>query len=279
MAASTVLSLVLLLMVGMQDQMSRAWTNANRRMEATREARAGLRMLTEDFIHYYVRDIYTNVGDARKNYSPITNAIPMVFFSNAASSVGGLTISNAQPGSQALFFLSQRRPSAGGPVDQLTAVGYYIASLPSTNLNGLVTTNFHLIRYVNTDTYKLLGNFLAASNPSTALTNLFPNLAPPVTSLNTNNEILARNAVNLRIYFYPSNSLPSSGLIYRIPEPTNGTFTGNRCVFELTTYPETVANSLLQGPSVLNLWTNANNLRRYGRSFEITMDLERSLDK
>ena len=40
MAATTVLSVVLLMMVGMQDQMSKAWSNANRRTDATREARA-----------------------------------------------------------------------------------------------------------------------------------------------------------------------------------------------------------------------------------------------
>jgi uncharacterized protein (TIGR02599 family) len=39
MAASTVLSVVLLMMVGMQDQMSKAWSNANRRTDANREAR------------------------------------------------------------------------------------------------------------------------------------------------------------------------------------------------------------------------------------------------
>lgn len=274
MAASSVLSVVLLLMVGMQDQMSRAWTNANRRMEATREARAGLRLITEDFIHYYVRDIYTNPGNARMNYNPSTKSIPIVFFSNAASGVGGLTISNAQPGSQALFFLSQRKPPAGSDADQLTAVGYYIASLPWTNVNGLATTNYHLFRYINTNTPLLLSQYFSSTNA--ALINLFPNIGPSFTN---NNEILARNALSLRIYFYPASSVPSSGLIYRLPEPTNGTFTGNRCVFELTTYPETVASSLLQGPNLLLLWTNANNLRRYGRSFEITMDAERSLDK
>jgi len=40
MAATTVLSVILLMMVGMQDQMSKAWSNANRRTDATREARA-----------------------------------------------------------------------------------------------------------------------------------------------------------------------------------------------------------------------------------------------
>ena len=42
MAATSVLSVVLLMMVGMQDQMSRAWSNSNRRTDATREARAAL---------------------------------------------------------------------------------------------------------------------------------------------------------------------------------------------------------------------------------------------
>ena len=48
MAATTVLSVVLLMMVGMQDQMSRAWSNSNRRTDATREARAACRLMAED---------------------------------------------------------------------------------------------------------------------------------------------------------------------------------------------------------------------------------------
>lgn len=275
MAASSVLSLVLLLMVGMQDQMSRAWTNANRRTEATREARAGLRMLTEDFIHYYIRDVYTNTGSARANYNPTTNPIPMVYFTNAGAGAGGLTIPDAQPGSQALFFLSQRRPPVGMNADQLTAVGYYIASATNTNINGMQTVNYHLYRYVNTNTYLSLSNFLTAPGASLAL--LFPNIGPTNTS---NNEILARNSLNLRISFYPSN-LVTNGAVYTIPEndPANRIYSGNRCVFELTTYPETVANSMLQAGNILTTWTSTNNLRRYGRSYEITMDLERNLSR
>jgi len=48
MAATTVLSVVLLMMVGMQDQMSKAWSNANRRTDATREASAACRLMYED---------------------------------------------------------------------------------------------------------------------------------------------------------------------------------------------------------------------------------------
>jgi hypothetical protein len=273
MAATTVLSVVLLMMVGMQDQMSRAWTNANRRTDATREARIGLRMLTEDFIHYYIRDVYTNAGSSRANYNPTTNRIPMAYFSNASTPIGSLSIPNAQPGSQGLFFLSQRRPGKNSPADQLSAVGYYIAWDTNTDINGFTTTNYNLYRYVNTNRLSILTSYMASTN----LADLFPNVSTTNTGMN---EILARNAINLRIYFYPASNVPSSGLIYRLAEgDTNATtsYSGNRCVFELTTYPENIANSVLQSGANMSAWTNTNNIKRYGRTFEISMDFERAL--
>jgi uncharacterized protein (TIGR02599 family) len=55
MAATTVLSVVLLMMVGMQDQMSKAWSNANRRTDATREARAACLLMARDLSTFSVR--------------------------------------------------------------------------------------------------------------------------------------------------------------------------------------------------------------------------------
>lgn len=273
MAASTVLSLVLLLMVGMQDQMSRAWTNAGRRTDATREARAGLRMLTEDFLHYFCRDTFTNAPSARSNFNPITNRVPIVYFGDAATPQSGLSISNAQNNSQAVFFLCQRRPGTNRSADQVTAVGYYIAWQTNLNVNGFTTTNYHLFRYVNTNVLPGLTAYFNNQSSANSLTNLFPNVGPGYPS---NNEVLARNAVNLRIYFYGSN-IPATGLIYNFPEADSASrvYSGNRCVFELTTYPDTVANTLLQGD--LANWASSNNLRRFGRTFEVTTDLERGL--
>jgi len=270
MAATTVLSVVLLMMVGMQDQMSKAWANANRRTESTREARAGLRMLTEDFTHYFIRSDFTTGYWSRANYNPITNKIPIVYFTDASSTVGKLTISNAQPKSQALFFLSQRRPGTNRDSDRLTAVGYYIASETNMSISGFTTTSYNLYRYVNTNTVSGIDKFTNASD----VTPLFPNVGTG-TTFKSNNEILARNAVNLRIYFYPTSSV--GNLIYGIREPTNQTqtYSGNRCVFEVTTYPDSIANSLLQGN--LTNWASPNNIKRYGRTFEVTMDLERWL--
>ena len=270
MAATTVLSVVLLMMVGMQDQMSKAWANANRRTESTREARAGLRMLTEDFTHYYVRSDLSTGYWSRANYNPITDKIPIVYFTDASSTVGKLTISNAQPKSQALFFLSQRRPGTNRDSDRLTAVGYYIASETNMSISGFTTTSYNLYRYVNTNTVSALANFTNAND----VTPLFPKVGA---TNKLNNEILARNAVNLRIYFYPTSSV--GNLIYGIREPTDltliPTYSGNRCVFEVTTYPDSIANSLLQGN--LTNWASPNNIKRYGRTFEVTMDLERWL--
>ena len=55
MAATTVLSVILLMMVGMQDQMSKAWSNANRRTDATREARAASLLMARDLSTFAMR--------------------------------------------------------------------------------------------------------------------------------------------------------------------------------------------------------------------------------
>lgn len=272
MAASTVLSVILLLMIGMQDQMSKAWSNANRRTESTREARAGLRMMTEDFVHYYIRANLTSSA-YRSSYNPRTNSIPLIYFTNAARAIGSFSIPSAQNNSQAVFFLSQRRPRSDGQSDRLEAVGYYIASAVETNINGFVSTNFHLFRYINTNVLPNLQQYLANTS---SIQNLFPRVGPSA-SFVSNNEILARNSLNLRIYFYPSTQLPNNGIIQDFPIASDNSYTGNRCVFELTSYPENVANSLLQGGASMSAWTNTNNLKRFGRTFEITMDLERGL--
>jgi len=55
MAATTVLSIILLMMVGMQDQMSKAWSNSNRRTDATREARAACLLMSRDLSTFAMR--------------------------------------------------------------------------------------------------------------------------------------------------------------------------------------------------------------------------------
>ena len=70
MAASTVLSIVLLMMVGMQDQMSRAWSNANRRTDATREASAACRLMAQDLSCLVFRGLGTDAVNPKQFGGP-----------------------------------------------------------------------------------------------------------------------------------------------------------------------------------------------------------------
>ena len=107
MAASTVLSVILLMMVGMQDQMSRAWSGANRRTDATREASAACRMMSDDLSCLVFRAYQF---DNQKSLAPcLTNqAIPFLFSSNG---LGPITISKVQSNTGYLFGIVARKPS------------------------------------------------------------------------------------------------------------------------------------------------------------------------
>lgn len=144
MAASTVLSVVLLMMVGIQDQMSRAWSGANRRTDATREASAACRMMADDLSCLVFRAYQF---DNQKSLAPcLTNqAIPFLYSSNGN---GPISINRAQTNTGYLFGIVARKPS-GNTLEDLALVGYYIAeaSPPPTNVNGMITTNYNLYRY------------------------------------------------------------------------------------------------------------------------------------
>ena len=141
MAASAVLSVILLMMVGMQDQMSRAWTNANRRADATREASAACRLMAQDLACLVFR---AHQSDNQKSMaSSLSNqGIPFLYSSNG-NSPGAFLIPSNQPGS-AYFFSPIARKSASSSSEDLAMVGYYIAAAARTNLNGFVITNYNL---------------------------------------------------------------------------------------------------------------------------------------
>ena len=138
MAATTVLSVILLLMVGMQDQMSRAWTNANRRTDATREARTALRLLMGDLSRMTLRP----TSFPPDNSSPITNAgVPIVLGGRTgAGSANPLGIANWMNNTHYFFGVVPRRPTVANPSD-LAIVGYYIASATNTNASGFTITD------------------------------------------------------------------------------------------------------------------------------------------
>ena len=267
MCACTLLSVILLMMVGMQDQMSKAWSNSNRRMDATREARAALRMMSSDLGNLYFR---TNTWGSTMAYNPSRSPIPMAILNDNARATT-LSIPNAQPGSVAIFALVQRQSSVPNPnavFDEFCAVGYYIGSGEDVDVNGFKRTNYNLYRYFRTGAQltPALITYLQAKNPRASVAGIF--------SPSTNDEILARNACNLQVTVYPANSVPSNGLVFSVIESLgNQTFYhGNKFQFELTTYPDdVVASGVLGG---LTNWSKASNVQKYGRTFEGRKNLE-----
>lgn len=262
MAATTVLSVILLMMIGMQDQMSKAWSNANRRTDATREARAACRLMARDFSYFLIRP--TNVLRNMMRAPDVTNAmVPFYYYSGTGSITTALSMpTEVAPGSSYLFGVVPRKKSSTNDSDFALA-GYYIAWDTNINVNGFLVTNWNLHRYYKTSNSAVtaFSNWIATNTPN----NLFPSVNT------TNDEILARNACNLQIKVYGSTN-SGNGLISNYnygSASANGIYQGNKIHVELTFYPEDNAQKL---PNLL-AWTNTNNLQKLARTFEFNVDL------
>ena len=257
MAATTVLSVILLMMVGMQDQMSKAWSNANRRTDATREARAALSLMAADLTCPIFRAPTNSSPKDEFAYSVLNKGLPFVYSSNGTGS--GLSISNIQSGSSCLFFIAPKKIASTNNASDLALVGYYVGETSSTNINGFNTTNYNLYRYYVTD-------------PSTQLSAWFatPNVGSLFSAIGANSEILARNVANLQILFYNEGAPIIEGANYT--NNTSGTtYRGNKLQIALTLYPEEIAQKFTS----LQNWTNSENIKRYARSFEFRVDCPR----
>jgi len=267
MCATTLLSVILLMMVGMQDQMSKAWKNSNRRMDATREARAALRMMSSDLGNLFFR---TNTSGSTFAFNPNRSPIPLAILNDAARNTT-LPIANAQTGSVAVFALVQRQSSTANSnaiFDEFSAVGYYIGSAVDVDVNGFSRTNYNLYRFFSDGTNLTPGliTYLQSASASASVANIF--------RPSTDDEILARNACNLQVRVYPTNSVPANGLIFSVSELTtsNTFYHGNSYQFELTTYPDdVVASGVLKD---LAAWSDKANVQKYGRTFEGRKNLE-----
>ena len=260
MAATTVLSVILLMMVGMQDQMSKAWSNSNRRTDATREARAACRLMAQDLSGLVFRRTNNDSADSIPA-ALLTNGVPFLYSSNG---IGPITIPSNQPSASYFFGLSARKPSGSGPED-LGIFGYYIASKLTTNVSGFVTTNYNLYRH-----------YVPASNAVGNLTSWFSSKSVADLFNPTNAEILARNTCNLRITFY--NRRDTSGL-YAVTNGLNyscesgGTetyFSGNKIQVEISVYPEDFAQKIPYAD-----WGKSENIRKFARSYEFRIDMPR----
>ena len=264
MAATTVLSIILLMMVGMQDQMSKAWSNSNRRTDATREARAAVQMISSDLTGLLTRQ-KTNMNGYVGSIAISNMGLPFVYSSNGVNSSGLTLPAGIQPGSSFLFGVCTKK-SRGSNDPDLAIFGYYIGQTNTTNINGFTTTNYNLYRYVvpTSNTVAAL-NGVASGN----LTTLFPDIA-------SNSEILARNTCNLRIRFYNSqnpNMPVTNGPNYRVFSAcASNNYSGSKIHIELSVYPEESAQKI-----PLTAWTNSANIQKYARSFEFRIDVPRTI--
>ena len=272
MAATTVLSVILLMMVGMQDQMSKAWSNSNRRTDATREARAACRLMARDFSYLLVR--HTNRTRQAMRSSSVTNSmVPFCYYSGSGTSALSMPSSWAQ-GSAYLFGIVPRKKSSTNDSD-FALVGYYIAQSTNTNANGFRSVSWNLHRYYKTsnEAISAFTNWIGANSPD----NLFPSINPTITETNpVADDILARNACNLQIrVLIATNS--ANGLISNFnygSNSANGIYLGNKIHVELTCYPEESAQKLTD----MSSWTNTNNLQKLARTFEFNVDLPENED-
>jgi hypothetical protein len=269
MAATTVLSVVLLMMVGMQDQMSKAWSNANRRTDATREASAACRLMYEDLSCLVYRE-QTFDNQAAGADVLINQGIPFLYSSNG---LGPITIANAQSGASYFFAVTARKPVGSG-LEDLAIMGYYIASAPSTNVNGFTATKYNLYRHYvpASNAVSNLNTWFSASSSARTASMLFkPN---PATD-----DILARNTCNLRITAYNridgntrgEPNKVANGLNYQfVSSGTTSYYSGSKLQVELSVYPEDYAQRIPYAS-----WANSTNIQKYARSYEFRVDVKR----
>ena len=261
MAATTVLSIILLMMVGMQDQMSKAWSNSNRRTDATREARAACRLMAQDLTCLVFRKTENN--NEASTIALTNQGIPFLYSSNGAGSL--ITIPTPQSSASYFFGISSRKASGANSGD-LAIVGYYIASATTTNVNGFTNTTYNLYRH-----------YVPASNAVNNLTNWFSSTTKDAKELfdPTNAEILARNTCNLRITAYNRQEVPgdqvTNGLNYRFQSGGQSTYYGgSKIQVEISVYPEDFAQKIPYKD-----WEKSENIRKYARSYEFRVDIPR----
>ena len=256
MAATTVLSIILLMMVGMQDQMSKAWSNSNRRTDATREARAACILMARDLSTFAMRGKAFNRFDSFP--TNLTNAgVPFYYYNGS----GGLAPGGA-PNCAQFFGLIPQPSKTNDPAD-IALVGYYIALATNTNVNGFRTTSYNLFRYyiAPSNAITLITNWV--KTPSTDPTQLFSNSV----FIQSNSEILARNACNLQIRIYSGTTM-NNGLNFSNKGAGDPAFyQGNKMGIELSFYPEDTAQKITN-----TAWMNTANIQKYARSFEFKID-------
>jgi hypothetical protein len=261
MAATTVLSVILLMMVGMQDQMSKAWSNSNLRTDATREARAAANLISTDISSLIFRG--NQFDDQRMLLAGCLSnkGLPFLYSSNGL----GLefSIPKQQTGSSCLFFAATQ-PTRGAHYSDFALVGYYVAATARTNINGFETTNFNLHRYYRpaSNSYANLNDWFASARITELITDVDPE----------NDEILARNVANVSFLFFNSDKEPVVNGLNFTNRSSGTVYQGNKLQVSLTIYPTDVAQKF---PNT-NSWTQIGNIQKFARAFEFRIDCPRN---
>ena len=261
MAATTVLSVILLMMVGMQDQMSKAWSNSNLRTDATREARAAAGLISADISSLIYRP--NEFTDERMLLAGCLSnkGLPFLYSSNGLGL--GLSIPNQQTDSSCLFFAATQ-PTRGRSYSDFALVGYYVAATARPNINGFITTNFNLHRYYRpaSNSYANLINWFAQTNITDLITGVDPE----------NDEILARNVANVSFLFFNSDTKPVTNGLNFSNRCDGAVYQGNKLQVSLTIYPTDVAQKFPK----TNSWTQVGNIQKFSRAFEFRIDCPRN---
>jgi prepilin-type N-terminal cleavage/methylation domain-containing protein len=202
LVATTILSLMLLFLFSIFDQSTKAWQAGERKVDAFREARAGLYMLRRDLRGALVEP------ETPMAFNQLESPIP---FS------GVLAPSNV--GSNLLFLTTlPLNAQGGGNVSELCAVGYYMAWMRSAvGADEAPSFSFNLVRYFNPSgspqstggTVANLISFITGGSGDINL--LFPRVG---SSVQPENEVLARNVVRFEVVPYAVNG---SGTLTAVP--------------------------------------------------------------
>ena len=159
LVSSVILAFIITLLIGMADGSSRIWRDGERRREGSREARAGLEMITED-LHSAV--ILTN---------PVTLSVTKE--------------SGDREGSRIFFLVSH--PGEKGQANNegdLCATGYFVAQDPAKSAN------------LNLYRFHVSGESVAKSLEKNRLGELYATATPENTATT---ELLARHIVRLDV--------------------------------------------------------------------------------
>jgi prepilin-type N-terminal cleavage/methylation domain-containing protein len=253
MVAAAITTLLLLGMTGIFDQSMKAWRLSSRRADAEREIRAALGTLQRDLGGLIVTNnlpMYLGVTDTNLVGISSSNRTKL-----APTNASG-TWSNV---SSVLFFSTTQGGNSGGPGD-LSAVGYYVAWSPNDN-GGRGAYNLYRF-YCSPSSFYSNGikNFLANGNR--------------LYQANNEDEVVGANILNFWVQpvlivssptgINPTN-LPNGPIVVR-PQYIQ---------LELTAYGSEQVRGFDAADELKKqaLWSNTNNIKKFGRTFIWRVDL------